>query len=98
MMSECYYKDVILNGAKGLWRTRVYVRRVLLAWGGTPPAAGRGSNCSAEALRLRSGQALVEYVVIGGMLLATVAILMVFLGTFREYGNRVLDLVGSEYP
>jgi Flp pilus assembly protein TadG len=53
---------------------------------------------SGQALRQRSGQATVEYVVIAGMLLATVAIMMVFLGTFREYGNRVLDLVGSEYP
>jgi len=46
----------------------------------------------------RSGQAMVEFVVVAGMLLATVAILMVFLGTFREYGTRVLDLAGSEYP
>jgi hypothetical protein len=46
----------------------------------------------------RSGQAMVEFVVIAGMMLATVAIMMVFLGTFREYGTRVLDLVGSEYP
>jgi len=49
-------------------------------------------------LSWRSGQAMVEFVVIAGMMLATVAIMMVFLGTFREYGTRVLDLVGSEYP
>lgn len=48
--------------------------------------------------RCRSGQAMVEFVVVAGMLLATVAIMMVFLGTFREYGTRVLNLVGSEYP
>ena len=51
-----------------------------------------------RAVRPRSGQAMVEFVVVAGMLLATVAILMVFLGTFREYGTRVLNLVGSEYP
>ncbi|MEI8351383.1 MAG: hypothetical protein WCG36_03620 [bacterium] len=51
-----------------------------------------------ERLCPRSGQAMVEFVVIAGMMLATVAIMMVFLGTFREYGTRVLDLVGSEYP
>ena len=51
-----------------------------------------------RVLRLKSGQAMVEFVVVAGMLLATVAILMVFLGTFREYGTRVLNLVGSEYP
>lgn len=46
----------------------------------------------------RSGQAMVEFVVVSGILLAMVAILIVFLGTFREYGTRILDLVGSEYP
>ena len=46
----------------------------------------------------RAGQAMTEYVVVAGMLLASLAILMVFFGTFREYGTRVLDLLGSEYP
>ena len=41
---------------------------------------------------------MVEFVVVAGMLLATMAIMMIFLGTFREYGTRVLNLVGSEYP
>ncbi|MEI6516527.1 MAG: hypothetical protein WCO77_11150 [bacterium] len=41
---------------------------------------------------------MVEFVVVMGTLLATLAILMLFLGTFREYGTRVLNLVGSEYP
>jgi Flp pilus assembly protein TadG len=53
---------------------------------------------SIRSRRRRSGQAMVEFVVVAGMLLATVAIMMVFLGTFREYGTRVLNLVGSEYP
>lgn len=48
--------------------------------------------------KMKSGQAMVEFVVVAGMLLATVAIMLVFLGTFREYGTRVLNLVGSEYP
>lgn len=46
----------------------------------------------------RTGQTMVEFVVVAGMLVAAMAILMVFLGTFREYGTRILDLVGSEYP
>jgi hypothetical protein len=46
----------------------------------------------------KNGQAMVEFLVVAGMLMAAVAILMVFLTTFREYGTRVLDLVGSEYP
>lgn len=46
----------------------------------------------------RSGQAMVEFVVMAGMVLASLAVLTVLLATFREYGTRVLDLVGSEYP
>ena len=48
--------------------------------------------------RGRRGQALVEYAVVAGMLLASFAILSLLLLTFKEYGNRILDLVASEYP
>lgn len=46
----------------------------------------------------KRGQAMVEYVVVAGMLMAALAILALLLYTFREYSNRVMDLVGSEYP
>ena len=46
----------------------------------------------------RSGQAMVEYVVVACLLLSAVAIMAVFLYSFREYGGRVLDLAASEYP
>jgi len=46
----------------------------------------------------RSGQAMVEYVVIAGTLLASFAIFYLFEGTFKEFGTRVLNLIGSEYP
>ncbi|MBT7068347.1 MAG: hypothetical protein HN919_18765 [Verrucomicrobia bacterium] len=46
----------------------------------------------------RSGQAMIEYVIVAAMLMSTIAILAVFLYSFREFGGRVLDLVGSEYP
>jgi len=46
----------------------------------------------------RQGQTSVEYLITAGMLIASVAILAVFLYTFKEYGGRVLDLVASEYP
>jgi len=46
----------------------------------------------------RRGQTSVEYLITAGMLIASVAILAVFLYTFKEYGGRVLDLVASEYP
>ena len=48
--------------------------------------------------RRKSGQAMVEYAVAAGMLLAAAAVMALFLYTFREYGVRVLDLVASEYP
>jgi hypothetical protein len=46
----------------------------------------------------RSGQAMIEYVIVAAMLMSTIAILAVFLYSFREFGGRVLDLVASEYP
>ena len=53
---------------------------------------------SCSALRSRSGQAMVEYVVIAGILLASVVIFYLFEATFKEFGTRVLNLIGSEYP
>ena len=46
----------------------------------------------------RSGQAMVEYVVVAGTLLASFAVFYLFHGTFKEFGARVLSLMGSEYP
>ena len=46
----------------------------------------------------RSGQALVEYAVVAGMMLATMAVMALLLYVFKEHGGRVLDLVASEYP
>ena len=46
----------------------------------------------------KRGQTMVEFMVVAGMIMAALAILTVFLVTFREYGTRVLSLVGSEYP
>jgi hypothetical protein len=44
------------------------------------------------------GQAMIEYVIVAGMLVGTLAILAVFLYAFRAHGSRVLELVASEYP
>lgn len=46
----------------------------------------------------RRGQALVEYVIMTVLFLSAVAILAVFLYTFKAHGGRILDLVASEYP
>ena len=44
------------------------------------------------------GQAMTEYVIIAGLLMASLGILTVFFVTFKEYGGRILALVSSEYP
>lgn len=41
---------------------------------------------------------MIEYAVVAGMLVASLAILVVFLFAFKEYGGRILDFAGSEYP
>jgi hypothetical protein len=41
---------------------------------------------------------MVEYAITAGMLVLVASILAVLLYTFKENGNRVLDLVASEYP
>ena len=52
-----------------------------------------------SALHISSrGQALAEYVIIAGLLMASLGILTVFFVTFKEYGGRILALVSSEYP
>ena len=44
------------------------------------------------------GQAMAEYVIIAGLLMASLGILTVFFVTFQEYSGRILALVSSEYP
>lgn len=46
----------------------------------------------------REGQTLAEYAIMAGMMLAIVAILAVFMYTFRGHSTRILDLVASECP
>jgi hypothetical protein len=46
----------------------------------------------------KAGQAMIEYLVVAGVLLAAMTILALFLSTFQQYGDRVLNLVASEYP
>jgi len=48
--------------------------------------------------RQRSGQAATEFVVVAGVLVATVAVLALLLFTFKEYGGRIINLLASEYP
>lgn len=41
---------------------------------------------------------MLEYILVAGMLIATIGIMTVFLFTFRENSSRSLKLVASEYP
>lgn len=58
---------------------------------------GNGSRTTSRC-NSRHGQAMIEYVIVAVMLTATMAIMAIFLYTFRENSGRVLDLVASEYP
>ncbi len=55
-------------------------------------------RCSARSPELRSGQAMVEYIVVFVLMLAVVAIFALCLYAVRQQSNRALDLVASEYP
>lgn len=48
--------------------------------------------------RWRRGQAMAEYAIVAGLLISAMAILTLFLSTFSQYGNRVLETVASDYP
>jgi hypothetical protein len=68
-----------------------------------PAAPARNTSSSdvgRQCLRAdnKGGQAMVEYLVMTGIFLASLAILALFLVTFREYGYRILEMVGSDYP
>jgi hypothetical protein len=41
---------------------------------------------------------MVEYLIVAATLILAVAVLAVFLFSFRENSSRVLDLVASDYP
>jgi Flp pilus assembly pilin Flp len=51
-----------------------------------------------KGLYQKSGQAMIEYVVLAVFVILTVSIMAVLLYTFKEQGGRVLDLAASEYP
>ena len=54
--------------------------------------------CSCGDDQGRQGQAMVEYLIVAATLILAVAVLAVFLFSFRENSSRVLDLVASDYP
>ena len=46
----------------------------------------------------RSGQVMLEYAIVAGILVAVVAMLALFLYTFKEEGGRVMDLISADFP
>ncbi len=48
--------------------------------------------------RRRAGQTTTEFVIMTAMVTLMLVILSLLLYTFKEYGGRVLNLVGSEFP
>lgn len=48
--------------------------------------------------RANGGQAIVEYVIVAGIMVAMLSVLTLFMETFREYSARILELVSSDYP
>lgn len=46
--------------------------------------------------RRRAGQSLVEFVVVAAMMVLLLAMVSLFLYTFRSFGGRVLSLLGME--
>ncbi len=49
-------------------------------------------------LESRPGQTMVEYLIVAGALLGVLVLLSFLLYALKLSGNRVLDLVASEYP
>lgn len=46
----------------------------------------------------KTGQVVLEYVIVAGILVAVVSMMALLLYTFKENGGRVLDLIGSDSP
>ncbi|WFB35635.1 hypothetical protein P3T73_15905 [Kiritimatiellota bacterium B12222] len=46
----------------------------------------------------KTGQAMLEYVMVLAMTLGVIVMLGFFIYVFKEYGGRILELVSSEYP
>lgn len=46
----------------------------------------------------RRGQAMIEYVIVLVVVLTLTSLLTLLLYAIRQNGDRVLDLVASEYP
>ena len=76
----------------------LHKRVKLLAYKTYNAPLDRGMERGCMRCRKRSGQVMLEYVMAMGILLSCVAMLSIFLYTFRSYGDRILALAAGEYP
>ena len=60
--------------------------------------SGSITRAGAVGVGSRRGQTLVEYLIVAGVLLGVLVLLSFLLYALKLNGNRVLDLVASEYP
>lgn len=54
--------------------------------------------CSAPDEDARGGQVFIEYLIVTCVLILVVVMMSFLLYALKQNGNRVLDLVASEYP
>jgi heme/copper-type cytochrome/quinol oxidase subunit 2 len=52
----------------------------------------------ADAENKRSGQVMLEYAIVAGILVGVLAMLALFLFTFKEQGARIMDLISADFP
>jgi uncharacterized YccA/Bax inhibitor family protein len=55
-------------------------------------------NASSESLRKKSGQIMLEYAIVAGILVGVLSMLALFLFTFKEQGGRIMDLISADFP
>lgn len=60
--------------------------------------SGKIMQTCAAGMKSRHGQTMVEYLIVAGILLGVLVLLSFLLYALKLNGNRVLDLVASEYP
>ena len=52
----------------------------------------------ATAVSQKSGQTMIEYIVVTCLFLGLMVVMGVFVYALRQHSDRVLDLVASDYP
>ena len=61
------------------------------------PDGKEQADCGKTGKR-KAGQATVEYAIVAGVLVALVAVMSLLLATFGDYGERILEMIASDYP